>query len=222
MACVDMYYVKTLWAAPCEEKTLKRTSGMCVEIAESRFGEVVISQWLPTTISTIDLKTHTIMNTSLEDMMKQLLANVQQIQDDFIELQHSNSKWKDLGTQFSQVNATLENMIDKEELSRQLIFNLEENLNTDTSKTVMLDELSIMDEYWSDPPETLEGVDVKERSQVFNAVDTFVSDDHNATKSFVLEVLNVLINLKEGKPVELPKAIDALFVVDISKGEGIT
>ncbi|KAK9103339.1 hypothetical protein Sjap_020593 [Stephania japonica] len=66
------------------------------------------------------------------------------------------------------------------------------------------------------------GVVVKEHSQIFYTVDTFVSDDHDATKSFVLEVLNELLNLKEGMPDELPKAIDVLFVVDISKGEGIT
>ncbi|KAK9137783.1 hypothetical protein Sjap_008377 [Stephania japonica] len=172
-------------------------------------------------------------------------------------------------------------MIDKEELSWKPIFHSEENLNVDISKTVMLDELSIMEEYWSDPQETLEvslhepnieiahneadetekeieviserlgelqkeskedqplvlvkppslpclpvkfkkGVVVKERSQIFYIADTFVSDDHDATKSYVLKVPDELLNLKEGMPAELPKAIDAPFVVNISKGEGIT
>ncbi|KAK9155963.1 hypothetical protein Sjap_003443 [Stephania japonica] len=63
---------------------------------------------------------------------------------------------------------------------------------------------------------------IKERSQIFYTVDTFVSDDHDATESYVLQVPDKLLNLKEGMFAELPKAIDAPFVVDISKGEGIT
>ncbi|KAK9110035.1 hypothetical protein Sjap_018095 [Stephania japonica] len=57
---------------------------------------------------------------------------------------------------------------------------------------------------------------------IFYTADTFVSDDHDLTDSYVLEVLDELLNLKEGMFDELPKAIDASFVVDISKGEGIT
>ncbi|KAK9124175.1 hypothetical protein Sjap_013777 [Stephania japonica] len=63
---------------------------------------------------------------------------------------------------------------------------------------------------------------VKERLQIFYTVDTFVSDDHDATESYVLEVPNELLNLNEGMSDELPKAINASFIVDISKGEGIT
>ncbi|KAK9145915.1 hypothetical protein Sjap_005818 [Stephania japonica] len=48
-----------------------------------------------------------------------------------------------------------------------------------------------------------------------------ISDD-DAIDSYVLEVPNELLNLNEGMSDELPKAIDAPFVVDISKGEGIT
>ncbi|KAK9158283.1 hypothetical protein Scep_004857 [Stephania cephalantha] len=66
------------------------------------------------------------------------------------------------------------------------------------------------------------GVEIKECSQIFYTADTFVLDDHDATKSLVLEVSNELPSLKEGVHVALPKAIDAPFVVDISKGEGIT
>ncbi|KAK9154914.1 hypothetical protein Sjap_002394 [Stephania japonica] len=54
------------------------------------------------------------------------------------------------------MNATLENMINKEELSRQSIFDSKENLNAGTTKTAMLDKLLIMDKYWSEPQETLE------------------------------------------------------------------
>ncbi|KAK9128562.1 hypothetical protein Syun_017359 [Stephania yunnanensis] len=47
-------------------------------------------------------------------------------------------------------------------------------------------------------------------------------DDPDAIDSFVLEVPNELLNLKEDVHASLPKYIDAPFVVDISKGEGIT
>ncbi|KAK9167149.1 hypothetical protein Scep_002340 [Stephania cephalantha] len=66
------------------------------------------------------------------------------------------------------------------------------------------------------------GVEVKERSRIFYIADTFVLDDHDSTYSFVLEVPNELRTLKEGMHAALPKAINAPFVVDISKGEGIT
>ncbi|KAK9130903.1 hypothetical protein Sjap_011390 [Stephania japonica] len=66
------------------------------------------------------------------------------------------------------------------------------------------------------------GVVVKERSQIFYTTDTFVSADHDLIDSYVLEVPDELLHLKEGMYDELPKAIDAPFVVDISKGEGIT
>ncbi|KAK9130618.1 hypothetical protein Sjap_011105 [Stephania japonica] len=65
------------------------------------------------------------------------------------------------------------------------------------------------------------GVDVKERSRVFNTVSTFVLAEHDLIDSFVLDVPNELLNLKKGMSAELPKVIDAPFVVDISKGEGI-
>ncbi|KAK9125307.1 hypothetical protein Scep_014153 [Stephania cephalantha] len=66
------------------------------------------------------------------------------------------------------------------------------------------------------------GVEVKKHSQIFYTTDTFVLDDHDSIDSFVLEVPNELPSLKEGVYAALPKAIDAPFVVDISKGEGIT
>ncbi|KAK9125543.1 hypothetical protein Scep_014389 [Stephania cephalantha] len=66
------------------------------------------------------------------------------------------------------------------------------------------------------------GVEVKERSHIFYTAHTFVLDDPDATYSFVLEVPNELLNLKEGVHASLPKYVDAPFVVDISKGEGTT
>ncbi|KAK9115198.1 hypothetical protein Syun_021995 [Stephania yunnanensis] len=66
------------------------------------------------------------------------------------------------------------------------------------------------------------GVEVKERSQIFYTADTFVLDDHDTTDSFVLEVPNELPIPKEGVHDALSKYVDAPFVVDISKGDGIT
>ncbi|KAK9128035.1 hypothetical protein Syun_016832 [Stephania yunnanensis] len=66
------------------------------------------------------------------------------------------------------------------------------------------------------------GVEVRERLQIFYTADTFVLDDPDTIDSFVLEVLDELLNLKEGMHVSLPNYVDAPFVVDISKGEGIT
>ncbi|KAK9116472.1 hypothetical protein Sjap_015419 [Stephania japonica] len=72
------------------------------------------------------------------------------------------------------------------------------------------------------PVKFTKGVVIKERLQIFYTTDTFVSDDDDAIDSYVLEVPDELLHLKEGMYDELPKAIDAPFVVDISKGEGIT
>ncbi|KAK9107221.1 hypothetical protein Syun_023232 [Stephania yunnanensis] len=66
------------------------------------------------------------------------------------------------------------------------------------------------------------GVKVRERLQIFYNVDTFVLDEPDTIDFFVLEVPNELLNLKEGVHVSLPKYVDVPFVVDISKGEGIT
>ncbi|KAK9081712.1 hypothetical protein Syun_030758 [Stephania yunnanensis] len=65
------------------------------------------------------------------------------------------------------------------------------------------------------------GVEVRERSQIFYTADTFVLDDPDTIDSFV-EVPDELLNLKEGVHASLPKYVDVTFVVDISKGEGIT
>ncbi|KAK9160706.1 hypothetical protein Syun_007047 [Stephania yunnanensis] len=53
---------------------------------------------------------------------------------------------------------------------------------------------------------------------IFYTADTFVLDDPDATDSFVLDVSNELLNLKEGMHASLPKYINASFIVDTSKG----
>ncbi|KAK9169534.1 hypothetical protein Syun_001674 [Stephania yunnanensis] len=66
------------------------------------------------------------------------------------------------------------------------------------------------------------GVEVRERLQIFYTAHTFVLDDPDTIDSFVLEVPDELLNLKEGMHASLPNYVDAPFVVDVSKGEGIT
>ncbi|KAK9098527.1 hypothetical protein Syun_025572 [Stephania yunnanensis] len=66
------------------------------------------------------------------------------------------------------------------------------------------------------------GVKVRERLQIFYTADTFELDDPDTIDSFVLKVPDELLNLKEGVHASLPDYVDAPFVVDISKGEGIT
>ncbi|KAK9160984.1 hypothetical protein Syun_007325 [Stephania yunnanensis] len=65
------------------------------------------------------------------------------------------------------------------------------------------------------------GVEVREHLQIFYTADTFVLDDPDKIDSFVLEVPDELLNLKDGVHASLPNYVDAPFVVDISKGEGI-
>ncbi|KAK9145803.1 hypothetical protein Sjap_005706 [Stephania japonica] len=70
------------------------------------------------------------------------------------------------------------------------------------------------------PVKFMKGVVIKERSQIFYTADTFVSDDHDELiDSYVLEVPDELLHLKEGIYDELPKAIDAPFMVEFGFGE---
>ncbi|KAK9143376.1 hypothetical protein Syun_012776 [Stephania yunnanensis] len=64
------------------------------------------------------------------------------------------------------------------------------------------------------------GVEVKERLQIFYTADTFVLDDLDTIDSFVSEVPDELLNLKEGMHASLPNYVDGSFIVDIPKGEG--
>ncbi|KAK9093085.1 hypothetical protein Syun_027996 [Stephania yunnanensis] len=66
------------------------------------------------------------------------------------------------------------------------------------------------------------GVEVRERLQIFYNADTSVLDEPDIIDSFVLEVPDELLNLKEGVHASLSKCVDAPFIVEISKGEGIT
>ncbi|KAK9169538.1 hypothetical protein Syun_001678 [Stephania yunnanensis] len=66
------------------------------------------------------------------------------------------------------------------------------------------------------------GVEVREHLPIFYTADTFVLDEPDMIDSFVSEVPDELLNLKEGVHASLPNYVDAPFVVDISKGEGIT
>ncbi|KAK9105373.1 hypothetical protein Scep_022217 [Stephania cephalantha] len=196
-------------------------------------------------------------NTSLEDMVKQLIDNQQKVNRILEEIQQIDfeiPRLKDLETQLIQYNVRLQNMTDEEELcSTQPIFNPDEDVSVYTLKIFKVNEVTLMEDYLRETseeyklekpqieneedqplvlvqPPTLpctfdtpyKGVEVKERSQIFYTADTFVLDDPDATDSFMLEVPNELLNLKEGVHASLPKYVNASFIVEISKGEGIT
>ncbi|KAK9083939.1 hypothetical protein Scep_030410 [Stephania cephalantha] len=107
---------------------------------------------------------------------------------------------------------------------------VEENVSVDTLKSVKVNEDTHV-EYWSETAEELEVFQtepyiiiaqdedeenemkievISERPEepiIFYTADIFVFDDHDVTKSFVLEVPNELLSLKESVHVSLPKAI---------------
>ncbi|KAK9100455.1 hypothetical protein Scep_023885 [Stephania cephalantha] len=74
----------------------------------------------------------------------------------------------------------------------------------------------------SEKPEEPKKESKEDQHLIFYTADTFVLDDYDLIESFVLDVPNELPILKDGVHVSLPKAINAPFVVDISKREGIT
>ncbi|KAK9163449.1 hypothetical protein Syun_004351 [Stephania yunnanensis] len=67
-------------------------------------------------------------------------------------MQYMKSKLQNLET---QVTAILEHLMDEEELPPQPVFDSDETVNANTSKSVEFDELSIADEHLSEPEETL-------------------------------------------------------------------
>ncbi|KAK9089618.1 hypothetical protein Scep_028700 [Stephania cephalantha] len=220
-------------------------------------------------------------STYLEDMMKKLLDDQQRFHEELQQFLREFPSLQNLETQFIQMNATLQNMLDEKELrNTQPTPYSEENVDVDTLSNVEENVDTSVENYWCATTQGLEvlqidpdksiapnddddavrnwshfgtagrsadreqgrqtsgvgetttlpyifvkpytGVEVKERSHIFYTADTFVLDDHNMTYSFVLEVPNELPILKEGVHAALPKYVDASFVVDISKGEGIT
>ncbi|KAK9087566.1 hypothetical protein Syun_029960 [Stephania yunnanensis] len=56
----------------------------------------------------------------------------------------------------TQVTTILEHLMDEEELPPQPVFDLDETVNADISKSVEFDEFSIVDEHLSEPEETLD------------------------------------------------------------------
>ncbi|KAK9087703.1 hypothetical protein Syun_030097 [Stephania yunnanensis] len=67
------------------------------------------------------------------------------------------------------------------------------------------------------------GVEVRERLRDLLHADTFVLDERARYDRFIrVGSSDELLNTKEGMHASLPNYVDAPFVVDISKGEGIT
>ncbi|KAK9148259.1 hypothetical protein Scep_007016 [Stephania cephalantha] len=100
-------------------------------------------------------------NTSLEDMVKQLIDNQQKVNrilEEIREIDFEISGLKDLETQLIQYNVRLQNMTYEEKLcSTQPIFNPEEDVSVDTLKNFEVNEVTWMDDYLR---ETLEECEV--------------------------------------------------------------
>ncbi|KAK9104872.1 hypothetical protein Scep_021716 [Stephania cephalantha] len=85
---------------------------------------------------------------------------------------------KDLETQFLQLNAWLQNMIDEEELcSTQPIFQAEEYVSVDTLKNFEVNEVTQVVDYWS---KTVEGLQIE--PEIFIALD----EEENKMKTDVI------------------------------------
>ncbi|KAK9094631.1 hypothetical protein Scep_026100 [Stephania cephalantha] len=99
-------------------------------------------------------------NTSLEDMVKQLIDNQQKVNRILEEIRQNDFAipgLKDLETQLIQYNAKLQNMTDEEELcSTQPIFNPEEDVSVDTLKDFKVNEVTQMEDYLRETSEECE------------------------------------------------------------------
>ncbi|KAK9151096.1 hypothetical protein Syun_009405 [Stephania yunnanensis] len=185
-------------------------------------------------------------------VMKMIYQMIESVQDcrlvchNIRKLDFSCPDSKDLVTDLDRYIASSQRKIDEAELcSTQLTFNLEEDASVDTLMNLKVKKDTQMEDYLIETSEECEvfqiepeivialneeedemNIDVnsdkprsrkRERGRITSGV-----DDPDTIDSFVLEVLDELLNLKEGMHASLPNYVDAPFVVDISKGEGIT
>ncbi|KAK9140626.1 hypothetical protein Scep_010307 [Stephania cephalantha] len=81
------------------------------------------------------------------------LHSVKHKNDEPRKMQHINPKSQNSET---QVTTILEHLMDEKELSPQPIFGPNETVNAATLNIIEFDEFSIVDEYLSEPEETLE------------------------------------------------------------------
>ncbi|KAK9137518.1 hypothetical protein Sjap_008112 [Stephania japonica] len=133
----------------------------------------------------------------------------------------------------------------EEEIKSILQKILAETMSAIPLESVEVNEVTPIEDYWSEPEEIIEvslheqdiSIAQNEADEAEKEIDVISEGleepqkgarktnlwyDDDAIDSYVLEVSDELLHLKEGMYDELPKAIDAPFVVDISKGEGIT
>ncbi|KAK9128748.1 hypothetical protein Syun_017545 [Stephania yunnanensis] len=166
-----------------------------------------------------------IKSLSLEDMVTQVIESVQecrQICDEIRKLDFSYPALKDLQTSFDRYGASLQRKIDEVEFcSTQPTFNPEEDVSDDTLTSLEVNGVTPVEDYSIDTSEECEVFQI-EPEIIFYTADTFVLDDPDTIDAFVLEFPNELLNMKEHVNASMPKYVDAPFVVDISKGEGIT
>ncbi|KAK9125102.1 hypothetical protein Scep_013948 [Stephania cephalantha] len=97
-------------------------------------------------------------STYLEDMMKKLLDDQQRFHEELQQFSREFPSLQNLETQFIQLNATLQNMLDEKELcNTQSISYSEENVNVDTLRNVEVNVDTPVENYWC---ETTQGLKV--------------------------------------------------------------
>ncbi|KAK9104371.1 hypothetical protein Scep_021215 [Stephania cephalantha] len=112
---------------------------------------------------------------SLEDMMKKLLDDQQRFHEELQQFSREFPSLQNLETQFIQVNATLQNMLDEKELcNTQPISYSEENVNVDTLRNVEVNEVTPVENYWC---KTMQG---REVLQIESDISIAQNDDDEA------------------------------------------
>ncbi|KAK9157448.1 hypothetical protein Scep_004022 [Stephania cephalantha] len=136
-------------------------------------------------------------------------------------------------------------MLDEKELcNKQPIYYSEENVIVDTLKNVEVNEVTQVENYWCETTKGLEVLQIEpkiviaqdEEEEIEKEIEVISERPEEPQKESkedqplvlvkpptlpCIFVPNELPSLKEGMHDALPKAIDAPFGVDISKGEGI-
>ncbi|KAK9131379.1 hypothetical protein Sjap_011866 [Stephania japonica] len=129
----------------------------------------------------------------------------------------------------------------RDQEAKEEIKSILQKISTETMSAIPLEsvevnEATLIEDYWSEPEEIIEvslhepdiSIAQNEADEAEKEIYVILERSEEPQKEskedqpLGVEVPDELLHLKEGMYDELPKAIDAPFVVDISKGEGIT
>ncbi|KAK9093114.1 hypothetical protein Syun_028025 [Stephania yunnanensis] len=180
--------------------------------------------------------------------MIESVQECRQICDEIRKLDFSFPALKDLQTSFDRYSASLQRKIDEAVFcSTQPTFNREEDASDDTLTNLEVNDVTQVEDYLIDTSEECEVFQMENEIGIaLNEGEDEMKIDVNSDKAekpqieseedqplalvqpptlpctFGTRFPNELLNMKEGSHASLPNYLDASFVVDISKGEGIT